>query len=233
MIKLKNFGKSYNKNIIFNNVEIEFPSKKITFIMGPNGAGKTTLIKSIFKLEEYDGEIRFNENLNIDDIRKSCLVIWDDCPFYTNLSGIKNLLIYAEKHVSKQYIKNIALKYLDTDLLKRKIKSYSYGQKKKLALVLIDILNPEIIIMDEISNGLDYDTMLELKKYLVEISKDRTIILTGHQFDFYNDIIDNLVILKNHNLIQISENFKNSGEKLGDIYENELHSKWNSINVAF
>ena len=132
MIKLKNFGKSYNKNIIFNNVEIEFPSKKITFIMGPNGAGKTTLIKSIFKLEEYDGEIRFNENLNIDDIRKSCLVIWDDCPFYTNLSGIKNLLIYAEKHASKQHIKNVALKYLDTDLLKRKIKRERWNRAHHL-----------------------------------------------------------------------------------------------------
>lgn len=225
MIKLRNFKKSYKNNIIFKDVNIEFASKKITFIMGPNGVGKTTLIKSIFGLEDYNGEVTFKENLHVDEIRKNCLVIWDDCPFYLNLSGIKNLLIYAERKISKQYANDMAIKYLDNDILKRKVKSYSYGQKKKLALVLIELLDPEIIIMDEISNGLDYEMMQYLKQHLLELSKHKTIILTGHQFDFYNDIIDNLVILKNYNLIELKGDFKNSGKRLEDIYEDELHSK--------
>lgn len=225
MIKLSNFNKSYKNNTIFEDVNIEFAYKKITFIMGSNGVGKTTLIKSIFKLEDYNGEVTFKENLHVDDIRKQCLVIWDDCPFYLNLSGINNLLIYAEKKISKKYVNDIAIKYLSSDVLKRKVKSYSYGQKKKLALVLIELLDPEIIIMDEISNGLDYEMMQYLKKHLLELSKHKTIILTGHQFDFYNDIIDNLVILKDHSLTELKGDFKNSGRRLEDIYENELYSE--------
>ena len=217
MIKLRNFKKAYKNNTIFKDVNIEFAPKKITFVMGPNGVGKTTLIKSILKLEDYNGEITFKENLHVDDIRKGCLVIWDDCPFYINLSGIKNLLIYAEKKISKQYANDIAIKYLSNDVLKRKVKSYSYGQKKKLALALMEILDPEIIIMDEISNGLDYEIIQFLKQHLLELSKSKTIILTGHQFDFYNDIIDDLIILKNHNLIKFKGEFKNSGKRLEDI----------------
>lgn len=225
MIKLKRFGKSYKNNLIFEDVNIEFLSKKITFIMGPNGVGKTTLIKSIFGLENYTGEVIFKDNLHVNDMRKHCLVIWDDCPFYLNLSGINNLLIYAEKKISKQYANEKAIKYLNSDILKRKVKSYSYGQKKKLALALIEILDPEIIVMDEISNGLDYEIMQYLKQYLLEISKHKTIILTGHQFGFYNDIVDKLVILKDHNLIELKGDFRNLGEKLEDIYKNELYFK--------
>lgn len=62
--------------------------------MAPNGAGKTTLIKCITALEEYAGEIRINNEKNSDMLGK-CLAIWDDCPFYSFLSGLNNLIILS------------------------------------------------------------------------------------------------------------------------------------------
>lgn len=223
MITLHKFSEKYKENNILSDVNINFEDNRITFIMGPNGSGKTTLIKCISGLEKYDGTILYNEK-PMDYMYHKCLVIWDDCPFYLQLSGISNLIVYSENRMKKDKIMDIAKKYLDINVLKRKVKSYSYGQKKRLALILVEILNPEIIIMDEISNGLDYDTMQELKEDLQRLALTKTIILTGHQFGFYNDIIDDLIVIKDRKLVIEKRNFKNSGEKLEEIYDKKLHN---------
>jgi len=163
--------------------------------MGKNGSGKTTLIKCLMEMESFSGEISFNGK-SIDSVRNECLVLWDDCPFYNSLSGLKNLLIFSEDKKTKDEIIKIAMNFLDKDLLNRKVSTYSYGQKKKLALCLVDILEPTYLIMDEISNGLDYETMRFLKKRIIEWKVNKTILVTGHQFEFYNDIIDELLIFK-------------------------------------
>jgi len=179
MIQVKNFSKSYSNQIIIKESNFEIKSQRISFLMGPNGAGKTTTIKCLMGMENYLGEILF-DGKKIDQVRDRCLVIWDDCPFYTNLSGFQNLLIFGEGKKSKNEIKEIASKYLDYHTIKNKVKTYSYGQKKKLALVLVEILEPKYLIMDEISNGLDFDMIRNLQKSIKSWSNSMTIILTGH-----------------------------------------------------
>lgn len=219
MITLSNFRKTYGNRTILECDALQFESDKISFLMAPNGAGKTTLIKCITALEEYDGEIHINNKKNSDMLGK-CLAIWDDCPFYNSLSGLNNLIILSEDKMSKAEIKEVALTYIDEELLKRRVSTYSYGQRKRLALILAIILSPEVLIMDEISNGLDYDTMLELRQRLKELAKDRTIILTGHQFAFYENLYDDLFLIKKGKLIKADGTDKKS---LEEVYCEELH----------
>ena len=220
MIQVKNFSKSYSNKIIIKESNFEIKSQRISFLMGPNGAGKTTTIKCLMGMENYLGEILF-DGKKIDQVRDRCLVIWDDCPFYTNLSGFQNLLIFGEGKKSKNEIKEIASKYLDYHTIKNKVKTYSYGQKKKLALVLVEILEPKYLIMDEISNGLDFDMIRNLQKSIKSWSNSMTIILTGHQFSFYNEIIDDVFVIRDKEIVLLQENFSNSGIMLEDIYDEE------------
>ncbi|MDF2944699.1 MAG: transporter ATP-binding protein [Herbinix sp.] len=222
MVLFTDFSKSYSKKNVINKSNFELKNNKISFIMGPNGSGKTTLIKCMYDMEDYHGNISFNST-SVEQVRDKSLVIWDDCPFYTNLSGIDNLIIFSEGKKTKKQIINIAKSFIDYELLITKVKKYSYGQKKKLALILIDILEPEYLIMDEITNGLDYDAIRNLKDYIRNWSKKMTILLTGHQFGFYNDLIDDLFIIKNNQISLIVENFANSELKLEDIYDEEIH----------
>jgi len=219
MIGLTKFEKRYGKKVIIKCDNICFEKGKISFLMAPNGAGKTTLIKCITGLEKYDGEIRINEEINMNRLDE-CLAVWDDCPFYNSLSGLKNLIILSEGRLKTGEIRKTALEYLDEDLIKRRVSSYSYGQRKKLALVLARVLNPSVLIMDEISNGLDFDTMLELQQRLKELSNDRTIILTGHQFAFYENLYDDLFLIKNGILVKAEDMEKKS---LKEVYCEELH----------
>lgn len=228
MIQCVEFSKNYDKNNIINNSNFEFKKSRISFLMGPNGSGKTTLIKCLMGMEHYSGKITFNEK-SINDVREKCLVIWDDCPFYSNLSGLNNLLIFSEQRKTKDEIIKISQNFIDESLLKKKVKKYSYGQKKKLALALVDILEPEFLIMDEISNGLDYDSIRKVNTYIKNWSKTKVVLLTGHQFGFYNKLIDDLFIIKNKEIHLYKENFTNYDLTLEDIYDEEIHESRNHI----
>lgn len=221
MIKCVNFSKSYSNEIIINKSSFEIRDNKVSFLMGPNGAGKTTLIKCMMEMEKHDGEFMFNGK-KISEVRDKCLVIWDDCPFYTNLNGIKNLMIFGENKKNKKQILEIANRYLDYGLLKNKVKTYSYGQRKKLALALVEILEPKYLIMDEISNGLDYEMIRGLQKNIKKWSENMTILLTGHQFSFYNEIIDDLFVFKNRQIYLLKKNCGEMGVNLEDIYDEEI-----------
>ena len=116
----------------------------------------------------------------------------------------------------------MAQDYLPDKTLKRKVKTYSYGQKKKLSLILLDILKPKYILMDEISNGLDIDTMEMLQNKIDNIKNESTIILTGHQFNFYQKIADNVFVKNNDKIIKV-EYDKNDPSSLEKIYHEKIN----------
>ncbi len=155
-------------------------------------------------------------------LRGRILAIWDDCPFYQNLSGWKNLRLMAGESWNRDFAVEAAISYLPEETLNRKVKSYSYGQKKKLALALARIRDPEVLIMDEISNGLDYETMTELKKKLRRWSEQKTVLLTGHQFGFYNGLVDDVYRIRDRKLELVREDFRNTADTLEEVYEKSI-----------
>lgn len=223
MIKFINFSKSYNNQVILEDVNIEIAANKITFIMGRNGAGKTTLIKCMLGLEKYIGEIQYGLEVAENEKNREILAIWDEFPFYEGMTGLNNLYVLSEGMKSNKEILDIAKKYLGNEILRRKVKSYSYGQRKKLSLILVEILKPKIVVMDEVSNGLDYETMVYLKKYIHELAKNTTVVLMGHQFEFYNDLIEEMIVIKDGTMKIQETDFQNSGHQLEEIYEKELY----------
>lgn len=218
ILSISGFSKTYKNNKIFDNAESSFQHGRISLIMGANGAGKTTLAKCISGLENYKGDISFKGN---DAMREKLLIIWDDAPFYGNLNGFDNLSVLCNKKISKASIFETAKKYMTRELLNEKVKKYSYGQKKKLSIVLAELIDPQVLIMDEITNGLDRKSLKQLKKDLLKKRSDRITILTGHQLSFYNDIVDDLYIIKNMKL-QKKYGLKNMEYDLEEVYDSEF-----------
>ena len=218
-LELTGFSKAYKNSNIFDNVDCSFENGKISLIMGANGSGKTTLAKCVSGLERYKGNISFSGN---DSTREKLLTIWDDAPFYGNLNGFDNLIVLCNNKLNKKDIFEIAKKYMTRDLLNEKVKKYSYGQKKKLALVFAELIDPQVLIMDEITNGLDRKSLKELKKDLLRKRKDRITILTGHQLGFYNDIVDDLYIIKDMKIQKRYGDFNCMEKDLEEIYDSEF-----------
>lgn len=221
MIRFDSISKMYAKKHILSNVSFEIDEKKISFIMGENGAGKTTLIKCMVNLEAYEGKITYNNKL-YENVRDKCFVLYDDCPFYSNLSGWNNLFLLSENRIAKAEVVKVAERYLDRQVLSSKVKKYSNGQRKKLGIILLELLNPKYIILDEISNGLDYLSLKELKVRIRQWSLNSTIIMTGHQFDFYNDLIDDLFLFKDGD-IKKESSFSKGVNKLEEIYDEKMY----------
>ena len=86
------------------------------------------------------------------------------------------------------------------DLLNKKVKTYSYGERKKVFIIIADILKPKLLIMDEVSNGLDYETMIMLKAKIKLWAESSMIVLTGHQFEFYKDIVERVFVINGHKI---------------------------------
>ncbi|MCY8005841.1 ATP-binding cassette domain-containing protein [Bacillus haynesii] len=220
MIKIDDLTKSYGNKTVFNRLNMNIEKNKVTFLMGENGAGKTTLLKCLLKLEPFEGGILYDGE-PLEAVRSKVHVIYDDSPFYDHLSGYQNIKLLINKPAGKEELEQLSQKFLSRALLKKKVKTYSYGQKKKLALMIAALNKPSYLFLDEISNGLDYRSVMELQELINDWSSRMTIVAAGHQFEFYSSIVDQLYVLKDGSAIHI-DNFKTNGAELGDVYKEYL-----------
>jgi ABC-type multidrug transport system ATPase subunit len=219
VIQINNFTKKYKNNTVFENVSFAILDHQITFLMGENGSGKTTLVKSILNLEKYQGQILFDDN-PITCAYGDISAVYDDSPLYLCLNGYQNIRLLCNRSISNNETNAFALQLLSEPELRKKVKKYSYGQRKKLSIIIAFLNESKYIFMDEVSNGLDYDTMNKVKEMLKEHVKTKSIFLTGHQFEFYNDIVNSILIVKNKNIVS----YENDNKSLEWIYKNEIEN---------
>ena len=208
---ITNLAIRFNEQIIFKHANVSFEPGKISFVMAPNGTGKTTLIKLLTGLLKANKGVVTNTVQNLD-----CFVLFDKLSLYGNLTGLENIKLFTEFNVNQRKIEKIALSYFSKKVLNKKVKNYSLGEGKKLSLIIWELLEPQITIMDEVTNGLDYETLKTLKEKLNDSKVERIVLLTGHQFEFYEEIIDNLYVIKNNQIVEII-NWQE--ERLANVYE--------------
>lgn len=218
VIETKNLTKYYGKIKGVENVTFNVQLGEIFGFLGPNGAGKTTTIRTILGyLKPTSGEAYvFGKNIeeNIIEIRKKVGYIPGDLALYEHLTG-KQLLDYFSS------IRNTDLPLLSRLLelfelpLDRKIKGYSRGMKQKLGIVQAFMDDPEVVIMDEPTAGLD--PLLQQKFYnflLDEKKKGRTMLFSSHILSEVDKVCDRVGIIKDGRLVAL-ENIENLKQKKG------------------
>lgn len=209
MIKIKNLTKIYNNNIIFEQVNLLLEDNKIYFLLGQNGSGKTTFIKCLLNLEKYQGNINYSPNCP-----QNIFAIYDDIPLYENLNGYDNIRLFAGANFyHKQRVD--AFQGLSPSLLSKKVKYYSLGEKKKLLIITALLTNPKYLILDEIANGLDVDSLKWLKKQLNIQKRECLILVTGHYLEFYEKLLDEIIIIHKKSIYKLEQ----GGNNLYELYE--------------
>jgi len=200
VLTVKNLTKKYGNIEVLKNVNMHIQEGEIYGLIGKNGAGKTTLIKTILGLTEIRME-KFASGRIYNRIGASL----DFQGFYPELSAYENLKVFANIRgiTKKNAIDEVLEKVGLISQRDKKYKQFSLGMKKRLGLANAIMHEPEFIILDEPTNGLDPIGIADFRKYLMKISKEEqtTIMISSHLLSEVSIMADRIGILNNGVLI--------------------------------
>ncbi|MBD5643955.1 ABC transporter ATP-binding protein [Clostridium botulinum] len=191
-VVVSDVSKSFGKKLVLNNINLNINKGQIYRLIGPSGSGKTTLVKMIVGMEAPDkGTIKvLNKNVpNLKLLQNIGYMAQSDA-LYTELTAQENLKFYASLFkLNKRAMKNrisyvVNMVNLNNDLSK-KVSTYSGGIKRRLSLAIALIQNPEILILDEPTVGIDPELRLNIWNELLRLKNEenKTIIVTTHVMD--------------------------------------------------
>lgn len=215
ILEVRNLSKKYKDKVVLNNINMKVFKGDIYGFIGPNGAGKTTTIKTILGLlKPSSGEIYIERRniLNDRENNPSNIGAMIDYPsFYGNLSGYKNLLLYANVlDLDKKRVEEVLdLVRLSMDKNK-KVSNYSMGMKQRLAVARAFLTKPKIAILDEPTNGLDPEGVKDMRDLIKELAKDNntTFIYCSHILNEVQNLC-NRVAMINKGKIVIEDSMDN------------------------
>lgn len=200
MIKISNLIKKYGKLEVLKGIDAEIFRGKVTAIVGPNGSGKTTIIKIILGLVKTDyGFISIDEQkINGNHEYRSNIGYMPQIASYPeNLTVIEVLsLIKDIRNQNDNPEETLINKFELTSELTKPIRTLSGGNKQKLSAVISLMFNPEILIFDEPTAGLDPVMSNRFKEIVMEEKrKGKTIILTSHIMSEIEELADEIIFL--------------------------------------
>lgn len=208
IITMKGITKQYNSIKVLDNIDINIKQGKIYGLIGKNGAGKTTLMRIITGLvKPTSGTIKcFGEDKHLENIKKLIGSMIEGPAFYSYMSARENLeaarIGYGipDKNVVDNILKKVNLQSVD----KRKVSHFSLGMKQKLGIAMSLLNSPKLLILDEPTNGLDPVSVVELRKLLMELSKDSnmTIIVSSHALEELYHLASDYIFLDHGRVIE-------------------------------
>lgn len=222
LLECQDLCKSFGKKQILKNVSFELDEGDILAFIGPNGSGKTTTIKLVLGLQGID---KGSVNINGYDIKKDFVkaiekvgAIVENPDTYMYLSGWDNLKLTANmyKNISDEAIKDI-VKLVDLETrIHDKVSKYSLGMRQRLGIARALINKPNILILDEPTNGLDPEGIKDLRNLLKKLAKEGMgILISSHNLAELESFCNKVLIIDNGTIIETSEvkEFKNNDNK--------------------
>lgn len=208
VIECKNLKKQVKNKIIVENISFSINKGDIVGLLGPNGAGKTTIIKLILGLIKIsEGTVFINGyNIETDFVKAIDKVgaIVESPDFYMYLSGYDNLKITANnyKNISKNRILEVAKIVGLENRIKDKVSTYSLGMRQRLGIAEAIINNPELLILDEPTNGLDIEGTIEMRNLIKSLSNHGiAILISSHNLTEIDNLCNRIIAIKNGKIV--------------------------------
>lgn len=225
-LEIKNLTKMFGEQIALNNISLSIGKNEIVGLLGPNGAGKSTLMKSIagvLKVEE--GEIFFNEkNIAQHEIetKKSIGFLPENNPLYQDMYVKEYLSFVADIHkIAPKRVQEVIDLVGITPEKGKKISQLSKGYKQRVGLAQAILHEPDLLILDEPTNGLDPNQIVEIRNVIRKVGENKTIILSTHIMQEVEALCTRVVLINKGEIVQNSpiEEFKGKFSTLEEAFQ--------------
>ena len=225
ILKCENLCKTFGKKEILKKVSLEINEGDILGFIGPNGAGKTTTIKLILGLQSITSGTVVINGYNIEkdftNAIKKVGAIVENPDMYMYLSGYDNLKLVANlyENISDERILEVVKLVKLENRIKDKVSKYSLGMRQRLGIAQAILHKPNLLILDEPTNGLDPEGIKEMRELLITLAKKEKmgILISSHNLAELDNFCNKVCIIKNGMIIETSEISKIKKETNKDI----------------
>lgn len=209
-ILIENLTKKYGEQKAVNNISFEVKTGEVVGFLGPNGAGKSTTMKMITCfMSPSSGDVRL-DGLSIldqpEEVKKKIGYLPENNPLYTDMPIVEYLRFAAEiqgvepSKISARIGEMIEMCGLDLEKHK-KINELSKGYRQRVGLAQAMIHDPEVLILDEPTTGLDPNQIIEIRKLIKELGKEKTVILSSHILSEVEATCDRILIINRGRIV--------------------------------
>ena len=192
--KLDHIHKSFGKQQVLKDISLEIPSGQVLGLLGPNGAGKSTLMKILIGLLKPDaGSVEAPSNIGY---------LPENNPLYEDMYVVEYLLFMARITMrdasakeQKERVENLIERVGLTPERHKHIRALSKGYRQRVGLAQALIGDPDLLILDEPTTGLDPNQLVDIRNLIRQVGKDRTVILSTHIMQEVREMCDRVVVL--------------------------------------
>jgi len=209
MVEVCNISKSFGKQKVLHDISFTLKKGEVTAFLGVNGAGKTTTMNIIAGVFSADtGEVKIDA-LNVENnpvaYKSKIGYLPEDNPLYEDMYVREYLEYVAKIYNHKENLQAKVSEMLErvdlTNEYKKKIRTLSHGNKQRVGLAQALIHDPEILILDEPSTGLDPMQQLKINNLIKELGQTKTVLFSSHRLDDVSDIASRYLVLKDGALV--------------------------------
>ncbi len=217
-ITVKNITKFFGNQKVLHNISFELNKGEIVGFLGPNGAGKSTMMKILTTYYQADeGEAKVNSSdvaTEKKSVQKSIGYLPEHNPLYLDMYVKEYLAFNAEVYkTDKSRIAEVIEQTGLTPEVHKKIGQLSKGYRQRVGLAAALLHDPDVLILDEPTTGLDPNQLLEIRKLIREIGKEKTILLSTHILKEVEAVCDRVLIISKGILV--------ADKKLSDLRNDE------------
>ncbi|AVI06995.1 MULTISPECIES: amino acid ABC transporter ATP-binding protein [Staphylococcus] len=209
MIKVQNLNKSFNKNEVLKDINLEINKGEVVAIIGPSGSGKSTLLRCMNLLETpsngkviFEGKELTHKNINLSELRQKMGMVFQNFNLFPHKTVLENVIL-APKLLKKVDLKKLEIEgkaLLKKVGLEEKVNAYpsqlSGGQKQRVAIARALAMHPDVILFDEPTSALDPEVVYEVLKVMKDLAKEgMTMVVVTHEMGFAKDVGDKVIFM--------------------------------------
>ncbi|WP_339030840.1 ABC transporter ATP-binding protein [Spiroplasma endosymbiont of Cantharis nigra] len=198
LIEINNISKAFGKKVIFKDFNLEIKEGQKVALMGANGCGKTTLVEMIAQFSKPDsGEIKIHLE---DNIKQEIGIQLQEGNWPTGITAHNMLDFYKAVYpkLTKEWEEKIKNVFEIDEFIDRPLKKLSGGQRQRFNAMISIMNNPKIIILDELTTGLDMELQFKIIDFFSKNTKEfnQTLLLVSHHPEEVEEMCDRLIIIK-------------------------------------